>query len=549
MIKLGNPYLDRKYEVLKLINRGGMGSEIYLAIDRTLNKQWAIKKVQKTRNTEQTRQMMEEAKIMTTFEHPNLPRVVDIVDESSCFYVIMDYIQGENLKTVLKTEGPQDQELVVQWGIILADVLRYMHEHGLIYRDMKPANVMLTPEGKLYLIDFGAVKRTSIPETRATRAIGTAGFAPPEQCSLDGPGADERSDIYSLGATLFQLLTDISPAKWLNEGHKTFDPREADPTISSGLQTIILKCTEKSPEDRIQTADKLKSYLANYKKFDSKYIERRKRVLRKFIVLVASSLVLILAGSLVYAAGSIKISSKYESLLSGTPSRANIMKAIKLKPDGADGYEALLSSYGDQITAKEQTDFASVYGDGKAEMDRQARAQVATDAGERILASYEEDSERARLIVAKPYFEEAVFSGGKHFSRYTAAKTYADMAVYYQKYIMKKSSLSAQESSKSDLEALISEMGTSVSDLDKYKGSDKISLTMSAGSLISGLVYEEADVMADRGVQKSQLTYLLGKVQRSIENLNPSEQILKDRKTILLSNISDTETKIDQAYN
>ena len=548
MLTLGNPYLDRKYEVLKLINHGGMGSEIYLAIDRNLNKQWAIKKVKKTRNIAQTRQMMEEARIMTSFEHPNLPRVVDIVEEDTCYYIIMDYIQGENLKTILQSEGPQDQELVAQWGIILSDVLGYMHRHGMIYRDMKPANIMLTPEGKIYLIDFGAVKRMDAVETRATRAIGTAGYAPPEQCMLDGPGADERSDIYSLGVTLFHLLTDISPARWLNSGHEIFDPREANPDISSGLKTIILKCTKKDPDSRIQDTEKLKRYLANYRKYDTRYIAKRKKILRKFLVLTISSMCLLVIGCLVYAAGGIQTNAKYESLLSGTPSRGNIMKAIRLKPGGADGYEALLASYGSTISAKEQTDYAAVYGEGKAKMSNAVRAQVSMDAGEWLLAAYEEDSDRARLIVAKPYFDEAVSCGGKRFERYTAAKTYSDMAAYYQEYIMRKSSVSALETSKDDLEGLISEMGTAVSDLEKYKGTEKMSLTLSADAVICDLVYEEAEVMADKGIQKSQLTYLLNKVQRSAENVKPSEQKLRDKKTSGLEKIGMTETKIDQTY-
>ena len=181
-------------------------------------------------------------------------------------------------------------------------------------------------------------------------------------------------------------------------------------------------------------------------------------------------------------------------------------------------------------------------------MSNAVRAQVSMDAGEWLLAAYEEDSDRARLIVAKPYFDEAVSCGGKRFERYTAAKTYSDMAAYYQEYIMRKSSVSALETSKDDLEGLISEMGAAVSDLEKYKGTEKMSLTLSADAVICDLVYEEAEVMADKGIQKSRLTYLLNKVQRSAENVKPSEQKLRDKKTSVLEKIGMTETKIDQTY-
>ena len=169
---VGNRAIDSRYEILKLLTTGGMSSQIYLALDRKLNRQWAIKKVRKD-SSETSAMLMAEADIMKSLDHPMLPRIVGIEEDRDYFYIIMDFIQGENLKTVLKAEGPQDQDTVVLWGIRLCDVLSYLHSKGIIYRDMKPANIMLTPDGNIKLIDFGIAREYKEGASEDTTALGT----------------------------------------------------------------------------------------------------------------------------------------------------------------------------------------------------------------------------------------------------------------------------------------------------------------------------------------------------------------------------------------
>ena len=155
--------IDGKYELLKQIGQGGM-SVVYLAMDKRLNKQWAVKEIRKRSKVANgdvcIQTLITEANLMKRLDHPAVPRIVDIIENEQVIYVVMDYIEGESLDKVLTAFGPQPQDVVIDWAKQLADALNYLHSQNppIIYRDMKPANVMLKPEGTVKLIDFGTLK-------------------------------------------------------------------------------------------------------------------------------------------------------------------------------------------------------------------------------------------------------------------------------------------------------------------------------------------------------------------------------------------------------
>ena len=155
--------IDGKYEVLREIGRGGM-SVVYLAMDTHLNKQWAVKEIRKQgsgKNDEiVVNSLLAEANMMKRLDHPALPRIVDIIDNGVTIYVVMDYIEGESLDKILDEYGSQPEEKVIEWAMQIADALSYLHAQKppIIYRDMKPANVMLKPEGNIKIIDFGIAR-------------------------------------------------------------------------------------------------------------------------------------------------------------------------------------------------------------------------------------------------------------------------------------------------------------------------------------------------------------------------------------------------------
>lgn len=264
--------IDNKYEILKEIGHGGM-SVVYLAMDLRLNKQWAVKEIEKRSNDKNNQVVVQsllvEAEMMKKLDHPALPRIVDIIDSGRTIYVVMDYIEGESLDRILEQNGAQPQELVIDWAKQLCDVLRYLHSQNppIIYRDMKPANVMLKPEGNLKVIDFGIAREYKEHNLKDTVNLGTRGYAAPEQFGGMGQ-TDARTDIYCLGATLYHLVTGQSPGE---PPYEIKPIRQWNPTLSSGLEAIINKCTQANPDDRYQTCDELMYALEHYTEADESY--------------------------------------------------------------------------------------------------------------------------------------------------------------------------------------------------------------------------------------------------------------------------------------
>lgn len=272
--------LDGKYEILKKIGEGGM-SIVYLAMDLRLNKQWAVKEMKPGFDREFSRKILgTEAQVLRSADHPVLPRIVDILEEGGSFYIIMDYIEGRTMDLVLLREGAQPQEQVIEWGKQLCEALDYLHRGNppVIYRDMKPSNIMKKPDGSIKLIDFGTAKEFRQDYSHDTTALGTRGYAAPEQFG-DGTGkglgrTDARTDIYCLGATLYHMVTGRSPAE---PPYEVRPIRELNPALSGGLEAILLKCTRADPGERFQSCGELLQALRHYEKMDVDYRRRLRR--------------------------------------------------------------------------------------------------------------------------------------------------------------------------------------------------------------------------------------------------------------------------------
>ena len=243
--------IDGKYEILKEIGKGGM-SVVYLAMDKHLNKQWAVKEIRKQGSGKNddivVNSLLAEANMMKRLDHPALPRIVDIIDNGITIYIVMDYIEGESLDKILAAEGIQSEEMVIGWAKQLCDALSYLHSQKppIIYRDMKPANVMLKPEGNIKIIDFGIAREYKEQSLADTTVLGTKGYAPPEQYSGQ---TDQRSDIFALGMTMHHLLTGIDP----RSGEAYASVRQWNPEISEGVEAIIDKCVQPAAENRYQS--------------------------------------------------------------------------------------------------------------------------------------------------------------------------------------------------------------------------------------------------------------------------------------------------------
>lgn len=337
MARLGE-IIDGKYEILREIGRGGM-SVVYLSMDKRLNKQWAIKEFRKDRDdvSKQValKSLLDEANLMKKLDHPTLPRIVDIIENNQTVYVVMDYIEGESLNKVLDAYGAQPQEAVIEWAKQLSNVLDYLHTQSppVIYRDMKPANIMLKPDGTVRLIDFGIAREYKEGKAGDTEAIGTRGYAAPEQFGGKGQ-TDARTDIYSLGVTLYHLVTGKNPAE---PPYELYPIRHWDPNLSSGLEWLIQKCTQLNPNDRYQSCAEVTYVLEHLKEFDVEYRKKRKRRFNLFLTSTALTLVFALTSGVCFYSGSQAKKNSYNELMADE----RYEKAIEVDNENVDAYVAL----------------------------------------------------------------------------------------------------------------------------------------------------------------------------------------------------------------
>ncbi len=286
--------VDGKYKILNKIGQGGM-SVVYLAMNERANRQWAIKEIRKDASGDRgvIRQgLIAETDILKRLRNPHLPVIADIIDCEDSVLVVMDYIEGWTLEREFEENGPQSQETVIDWALQMCDVLGYLHSCNppVIYRDVKPSNIMKRPDGSLVLIDFGTAREFKGGRTGDTTCLGTVGYAAPEQYGGRGE-TDARTDIYSLGVTLYYLLTGHNPGE---PPYRIFPIRYFDPSFSAGLEKIIIKCTAKDPGDRYQSCAELMYDLQHYRQIDAGYRRFLKKKMAAFVL--SAVLVVVCAG-------------------------------------------------------------------------------------------------------------------------------------------------------------------------------------------------------------------------------------------------------------
>jgi len=247
-----NHFLRDRFIILDKIGQGGMAA-VYRAVD-SLNPGtlWAIKEMSDSSITDPEERnysiqaFQQEANLLSMLKHPNLPKVMDVFSDTGKYYFVMEFIHGHTLQELLlNRNSPFDENEVLTWALQLCDVLDYLHSQTpkIIFRDLKPSNIMLTNLGQVKLIDFGIVRFFKPGKTRDTVALGTPGYASPE--SLSGQ-TDERSDIYSLCVTMHHLLSMHDPVTTIFN----LPPiRKINPMISPDLERIIM-CGVQNPRDR-----------------------------------------------------------------------------------------------------------------------------------------------------------------------------------------------------------------------------------------------------------------------------------------------------------
>jgi len=268
MLRTGT-VLRSRYKIVQAIGQGGMGA-VYEAQDAVLaGRTCAIKEVRldPDMTLEARRQAQEqfyrEASILARLDHPTLPKVSDYFSEADLDYLVMDYVPGRDLKDIMNEARRAgkflDESDVLNWTAQLCDALIYLHSQdpAILHRDIKPSNIKLTPDGRIKLVDFGLVKVLADDDSNRTLTVvqgrGTAAFTPLEQYGGDTGGTDIRSDIYSLGATVYNLLTNQPPLdakrRFLNPSALQ-TPRAVNPAISNITERAVLAAIAMHPDQR-----------------------------------------------------------------------------------------------------------------------------------------------------------------------------------------------------------------------------------------------------------------------------------------------------------
>lgn len=269
--------LGQRYRVVSVLGYGAMGA-VYLAEDtRLVGRRCAIKENRPNPNenpdvlARMRDQFLAEASVLARLDHPNLPKVSDYFVENNREYLVMDYVEGEDLDSMLqRAQSPLPEERVVNWADQVLDAIAYLHSQRpqpIIHRDIKPANIRVNLRGNVKLVDFGLVKLldTASPETKLElRGLGTPAYAPLEQFASSQEHTDTRSDIYALGATMYHLLTNMYPAdvhQRLLHADALPPLRQLNPQISENTEQVVMKAMEIYPDHRFQTADEMRRAL------------------------------------------------------------------------------------------------------------------------------------------------------------------------------------------------------------------------------------------------------------------------------------------------
>ncbi len=476
--------IDGKYEILKEIGRGGM-SIVYLAMDKRLNKQWAVKEIRKRGNGKNdeivVNSLLAEANLMKRLDHAALPRIVDIIDNGVTIYVVMDYIEGESLDKILAAEGPQPEDKVIEWAKQLCDALGYLHSQKkpIIYRDMKPANVMLKPEGNIKIIDFGIAREYKEQNLADTTVLGTKGYAPPEQYSGQ---TDPRSDIFALGMTMHHLLTGVDP----RNGEPYAPVRQWNPDLSEGIEAIIDKCVQPAAENRYQNCSELLYDLEHPELIGRDWRRRQQKKVRRFGIVAGLAVLFAIVGVVCSLVATGINNSDYDRYLGDGMKPDDFYKAIEIYPERTKAYDRLIEYYKSLYIKKDETNEAS-YEEDIAERIKELKllSNTITSANGTILNQDETDvadlnfkmgmlfiSQREDLAFenrakeAAPYFDLAVKSQSS-FAKKEVARGFSDICNFFVA-VTKTSSRVL-----SDYTVLFSQIETELDELDHLDKDDR----------------------------------------------------------------------------
>ena len=255
--------LSDRYELGGVLGRGGM-AEVYVGTDRVLGRRVAVKILADrfARDSSFVARFRREAQSAAALNHPNVVSVFDTGSDNGTHFIVMEYVQGKTLSEILRDGSALMPERAVEIAEGVAEALAFAHRAGIVHRDVKPGNIMLTPTGDVKVMDFGIARATTSESlTQTATVLGTATYLSPEQAQ--GEPVDARSDIYSLGQVLYEMLTGHPPFSgespvtiaYKHVKEEPVPPSRLNPDVPAGLDAIVMKSLAKNPANRYQSVE------------------------------------------------------------------------------------------------------------------------------------------------------------------------------------------------------------------------------------------------------------------------------------------------------
>lgn len=556
--------LANKYEILTEIGRGGM-SVVYLAMDRNLNKYWAVKEVKRegkdANEVRMAQSLLVEAELLKRLDHPLIPRIVDIIQNDETIFIVMDYMTGMSLDKVLAErkkngEGPLPQEGVINIGIQLCEALDYLHTQNppIIYRDMKPSNVMLkNPEEKdpkkwnIALFDFGIAREYKEGKTGDTCLYATRAFAAPEQLNRTRQ-SDARTDIYSLGLTLYNLVTGHS----LATDNELLDIRDWVPRLSGGLNKILFQCMELQPENRFQSCAELKYALERYEDYDPIRQSGLRKKLNLFVIPVVLSVACLLGGMAFHGLYKHENTATYDATLAmaekeqeQNASQSYYIEAATYDPADIRAYEGLVSLYKKDTsftTDEREILYQQVQPNMQSIKERSIEdyVQLCYDIGSLYWFYYDYgdtgNNQTTRMTYALPWFLDAqttCLEEGYAFGKLNAVNIFCDIATFYRDYEM-----NVMEAA--DVGTYIAFWDTLV-ELREYlaESSEQELIEWESYKVIVYALENNMSKFKSDGVTREQIESMIADVKADVELLEATTDITLEIKEYIVSRLAD----------
>lgn len=561
MLEIGS-LVDGKYKILSEIGHGGM-SVVYMAINEKANKTWAVKEVRKDGRMDFNivRQgLMAEIDTLKRLKHPYLPSIVDVIEDDETFIIVMDYVEGRSLDKILEEHGVQQESGVVEWAKQLCDVLGYLHSRtpAIIYRDMKPANVMLKPDGTVTLIDFGTAKNYEINYGETT-GIGTIGYAAPEQYTGSGLGrTDARTDIYCLGMTLYHLLTGQDPCRNLISDTSI---RAVNPALSRGLDSIIRKCTAHQPEDRYQSCEELMYDLENYEILEPLYKKKQKRKFSIFIGTLAASVLCVAAGLTFHFAASAKASETYNNLLYEASRSVDYDTKISLYeqcmelPDMGgrkDAYLGMIQAFkeNDAVFTMNEANLLDKYiMNHKDELQANKRdyTEICFETGKLFWYYYDygdgSDNQVTRAKSAIEWFQDVVDQAPQDYENLGMAKAYASIGMFYRDITTN----ITEASDKGNYKPLFDKLTELIPAVAENADENEI-VRLELVELTRGALQQYATKFKVDGVTEQEILSLYQQLEQVTDAIQTTTDVTDAKRSTIKSLMPDTLTAIRTAY-